>query len=166
MNWPYFNPIPIPHSHSYWYLNPILTTNAFLMHNLFPQLAALHIAIPKLLYRLILWMSVLAHLPVLHTVCTSTPHYNAQSPLLSANLWYLQFNLHSNPLPLHKTPSIQFTFQPSPLHKPPSIQFTFQPSPSTQPTVTDLPLFLLSSSPPLEARRSSPVHLSYFLYFI
>jgi len=32
--------------------------------------------------------------------------------------------------------------------------------------VTDLPLFLLSSSPPLEARRSSPVHLSYFLYFI
>jgi len=34
-----------------------------------------------------------------------------------------------------------------------------------QRTVTDLPLFLLSSSP-LEARRSSPVQLSYFLYFI
>ena len=32
--------------------------------------------------------------------------------------------------------------------------------------VTDLPLFLLSSSPLLEARRLSPIHLSYFLYFI
>ena len=31
---------------------------------------------------------------------------------------------------------------------------------------TDLPLFLLPSSPLLEARRLSPVHLSYFLYFI
>ena len=33
-------------------------------------------------------------------------------------------------------------------------------------TVTDLPLVLLSSSPPLEARQLSPVHLSYFLYFM
>ena len=32
--------------------------------------------------------------------------------------------------------------------------------------ITDLPLFLLSSYPLLEARRSSPVHLSYFLYSI
>ena len=32
--------------------------------------------------------------------------------------------------------------------------------------VTDLPLVVLSSSPPLEACRLFPVHLSYFLYFI
>jgi hypothetical protein len=31
---------------------------------------------------------------------------------------------------------------------------------------TDIPLFLLSSSPLLEARRLSPVHMSYFLYSI
>ena len=32
--------------------------------------------------------------------------------------------------------------------------------------VNDLPLFLLSLYPRLEARRSYPIHLSYFLYFI
>ena len=46
MNWSYIYTILISYPHSYWYLNHILTA-AFLRHNFFLHLPALHLPIPK-----------------------------------------------------------------------------------------------------------------------